>query len=138
MDKRLSVFAALFAADQLTKYLAVANLPVAAGTPRFLSLALRYNYGISFSLSSESPQAAMALAAVSVVVLLMACAASRTLRSSLGVMFLWGGAAGNLIDRLIYGRVTDWLYAGVYLNAADLWLCAGFILVFRDLARPAR
>ncbi|MDR2522983.1 MAG: signal peptidase II [Synergistaceae bacterium] len=138
MNKRLSVFAALLAADQITKYLAASNLPAAAGPPRFLSLALRYNYGISFSLSSESPRAAMTLAAVSVVALLVVCAASRVLRSSLGVMFLWGGAVGNLIDRLIHGRVTDWLYAGVYLNAADLWLCTGFILVLHDAARPVR
>ena len=37
------------------------------------------------------------------------------------------GAAGNLADRLLYGYVVDWIYAGLYVNLADLWLIFGGI-----------
>ena len=51
---------------------------------------------------------------------------------------LAAGAAGNFTDRLVYGRVVDWMplpcpfFGTLWMNTADLWLIAGAgILVFR-------
>jgi signal peptidase II len=43
-----------------------------------------------------------------------------------GTALLVGGAAGNTLDRMLYGKVTDFLVMGEgILNAADLALTAG-------------
>ncbi|GAA3409357.1 signal peptidase II [Paenibacillus hodogayensis] len=46
---------------------------------------------------------------------------------------LLGGAAGNTIDRMLFGKVTDYLVAGDgIMNAADLALSAGAGLMLLD------
>ncbi|TBL78625.1 signal peptidase II [Paenibacillus thalictri] len=54
-----------------------------------------------------------------------------------GMAFLVGGALGNAIDRLLFGKVTDFLVFreghGV-LNLADLAINAGILLVIADIA----
>ncbi|MDF2714612.1 MAG: lspA [Paenibacillus sp.] len=47
-----------------------------------------------------------------------------------GAALLIGGAAGNTLDRILYGKVTDFLVMGEgILNAADLALSAGSVLL---------
>jgi signal peptidase II len=56
--------------------------------------------------------------------------------SWLGQGFVWGGALGNLTDRLLYGHVTDFLdfFAGEHhwpsFNVADSAITAGAALLF--------
>ncbi|MDF2668505.1 MAG: signal peptidase [Paenibacillus sp.] len=53
-----------------------------------------------------------------------------------GAAFLVGGAIGNTVDRILYGKVTDFLTFGSgngVLNWADLSLNIGVILIFLDL-----
>jgi lipoprotein signal peptidase len=64
------------------------------------------------------------------VILGFLCARYAPARKSLGMIFLWAGAAGNLTDRLYYGYVVDWIYVGGYINLADVWLCAGGLAIF--------
>ncbi len=51
-----------------------------------------------------------------------------------------GGALGNLFDRLIYGRVTDWINLGGSLafNIADVALALGMVLALLVLLLPGR
>ena len=55
-----------------------------------------------------------------------------------------GGAAGNLFDRIAWGRVTDFLlfYMGRYqwpaFNVADSAIVIGSGLLLLDLLRPKR
>lgn len=47
-----------------------------------------------------------------------------------GAALMAGGAAGNTIDRIVYGKVTDFLVLGEgILNVADLTLTAGSALM---------
>jgi len=55
----------------------------------------------------------------------------------LGVIFLWAGAICNLTDRLLYGYVIDWLYVGLYVNLADIWLGMGCVMVFLHYANAS-
>ncbi len=53
-----------------------------------------------------------------------------------GAAFLAGGAIGNTLDRILYGKVTDFLVFGSgngVLNLADLALNLGVILMLLDL-----
>ncbi len=56
------------------------------------------------------------------------------------MMAILGGAFGNLIDRIFYGEVTDFIdigfgfYRWPVFNVADTAITIGFILLFRRLS----
>jgi len=126
------IFTVLLAADRATKFLAVSYLSeaVAQESVRFFSLSLYRNQGISFSLLGGFPAASLTASILGITVLGWLCLKNELFRSSKGVLFLWAGALGNFIDRLLYGYVIDWFYVGVYINLADIWLCAGCLMIF--------
>jgi signal peptidase II len=75
------------------------------------------------------------LAAAALVVVLILprwSGASRMMAAGSGLLL--GGAAGNLLDRLLFGHVTDFLElswstdGGIAINVADLALLAGAVL----------
>lgn len=54
-----------------------------------------------------------------------------------GLAFIFGGATGNLTDRLVHGRVTDFIdfhwneiYHWPTFNVADSFICIGVALLF--------
>lgn len=116
------VAAAAIAADQLTKVWARSNLPTNArgeGVPvpvieGYWDWILEFNTGASFSLFSGGTGSRIilsliALVAIGVMVHLVRAATDeqRGLVVSLGLMA--GGAVGNLIDRVAFGKVTDFV-----------------------------
>ena len=58
--------------------------------------------------------------------------------SGIGLSFVLGGALGNLIDRIIHGKVTDfidWYYKSHHwpaFNIADSFILSGVILLIID------
>jgi signal peptidase II len=83
-------------------------------------------------------------AGVLIVVLFFSRTASRLAKISLGLVL--GGAVGNLIDRLRYGAVVDFIDVGVNqqirwpcFNVADLAITVGVILLMiRSIKAPRR
>ncbi len=132
--------------DQVTKKLAVAYLaghPAVEVTP-FFDLVLVYNTGAAFGFLSDASgwqNAFFILVAlvVSVVILVMVrrLAAHETL-IAVALLLILGGAAGNLVDRLLYGYVTDFidLYYGSWhwpaFNIADSAISIGAVLLVLD------
>jgi signal peptidase II len=55
-----------------------------------------------------------------------------------GITLIVGGGLGNIIDRIIYGSVTDFLYFDFYLfhtgvvNLADITLTTGFFILIYE------
>lgn len=109
----LAVFAALIvAADQLTKYLTVKYISFGADVPvirNILHLTYVQNEGAAFSMLEGMRWLFVVLVAVYAVVLFFCIR-----KGILGKPFeLWclaaisGGAVGNLIDRVMTGKVTD-------------------------------
>ena len=100
--------------DQLSKALAVANLPLGSSSaflPGLLSLQLVRNTGAAFSLFSGNPQLlGLVSLLVSIAVAVWIQKQGRmTLTRSLGVGLLLGGALGNGLDRWRLGYVVDFL-----------------------------
>ena len=100
--------------DQLSKALAVANLPLGSSSaflPGLLSLQLVRNSGAAFSLFSGNPQLlGLVSLLVSIAVAVWIQKQGRmTLTRSLGVGLLLGGALGNGLDRCRLGYVVDFL-----------------------------
>ena len=151
----LSIFAIL--ADQLSKAYALAKLPgVGIRVPvvdNFFDWVLAYNTGSAFSMFSGTGGARVFLSVIGVlavvgVIWLVHKTEDRqtTLIAALGLMA--GGAVGNLIDRILTGRVTDFILWRYYektwpvFNIADVCLCVAaglFILAsFRDKKTTAK
>ncbi|MDR3164546.1 MAG: signal peptidase II [Synergistaceae bacterium] len=134
---RVSVFVFLVGMDRVTKYWAESNLAESLNA-EFMSFALHYNSGISFSLMSNLPTISAFTGLLGVVFLGYFCIKIALLRNLYGTIFLWAGVIGNFTDRLLRGHVIDWIYIGIYLNLADVWLCLGCSMLFVKIIKSYR
>lgn len=124
--------------DQVTKQWALASLSPGQIRPMlgsFISLQLVFNPGAAFSFL---PHATWVFTVISTVVCVAIILFSRRVTSRLWALtlgFLLGGAAGNLIDRLVRppafasGHVIDFLnWNGWFTgNVADIWIVGAAI-----------
>ncbi len=110
----LAVIALLTVIDRLTKYAAVMTVK-ADGPKEFLFGLMQFRYventGAAFSLFSDNTMILIVLTAIfliaGIVVLL-----KRTLKPmflNISVMLVIAGGLGNLIDRIAYGYVVDFI-----------------------------
>jgi signal peptidase II len=146
----LLVALAVLALDQATKLVALVWLaPVAPVTVTgFLNLVLVWNPGVSFGmlqrLGDTGPWLLVAFAtAVCLGLLVWLFREGRPLtRSAIGLVL--GGAAGNIIDRVRFGAVLDFLdfhafgYHWPAFNVADSAIVVGAGLVLLEGLRPGR
>lgn len=139
--------------DQITKLMVMAGLSpyqdVVALTP-FFNLVHVHNTGAAFSLFADQPGwqrgffLTVALAASAVIVHLLRRPQSQRL-FPMALALILGGALGNVIDRLLYGHVIDFLdlYLGAWhwpaFNVADsaITLGAGLLIVDGLRRKPA-
>lgn len=144
--------AALFLADQGSKYLVVRDLwpgRVVEVVPRFLNLVFCPNTGGVFGLLPAQPVVFMLLSLVAVALLgyLFTRLEGKT-AASFAAAALLAGALGNLVDRFRFGHVVDFidLHAGPWhwyvFNVADAAITVGalslFVLTFLDERRKQR
>ena len=137
--------AAIVLADQLTKWLVLARFAPGERIELtgFFNLVLVFNKGAAFSLFADAPGwqtpllVAFALgAAVIVSVLLVRSPGRRTFCA--GLALILGGALGNLIDRLRFGHVVDFLdfhalgWHWPAFNVADSAITVGAALLILD------
>ena len=137
--------AAIVAADQLTKWAVLASF--AHGERRvitgFLNLVLVYNKGAAFSMFADAAGwqtpllVVFALAAALIVSYLIVRNPDKRLLC-LGLALILGGALGNVIDRLRYGHVVDFLdfhamgWHWPAFNVADSGITVGAVLLILD------
>jgi signal peptidase II len=141
-----AVAALIVVADQLSK---LAVLSYFSGrAPReeitgFFNLVLVFNKGAAFSLLAQAPGwqvsllAGFALLAAVVVTVLMVKNADKTLMCA-ALSLILGGALGNLIDRLRFGHVVDFLdfhalgWHWPAFNVADSAISIGAVLLILE------
>ena len=117
MGKWLGLSVLVITFDQLTKYLAEANLvyaePVAV-LPSF-NLTLLYNTGAAFSFLSQAGGwqrwffVTVSFAASVALVYWLRRLKPEQWLLALALALILGGAVGNLIDRLLFGHVIDFI-----------------------------
>lgn len=139
--------------DQVTKYLAVSNLtfaePVAVMSN--LNWTLAYNYGAAFSFLADMGGwqrwffAGLATVVSVVLIVWLAKLPNKLNTESWGINLVLGGAIGNVIDRFLEGRVTDFIdfYIGTWhyatFNIADIAISVGAgLLVLSELVLKPR
>jgi signal peptidase II len=153
MSSRVGTFlacaAVVLALDQATKALASARLVPGEPLPvlgQFLRLTLVHNTGAAFGLfpGSRLPFILISALAIAVVLYLFARDAYRSLVNRVLLGCILGGALGNLVDRVRWGRVVDFIDVGVgavrwpVFNVADSAVTLGVILLAWNLARSGR
>lgn len=114
--------AVVIAIDQLTKWMAEANLEPGQSFAVFphLNMTLAYNTGAAFSfLGSQGGWQRWFFSILAVIVSIFIINWLRKLKKSqvwtaVGLALVLGGAIGNLIDRLLYGKVID--FVDFYVN----------------------
>lgn len=132
----LTIIAAGFAADRLAKWWAAAFLAEhgAVRFNRFLAIHETYNEGIAFGLlQGVGPLIGwLSLAVVAGLLVYMIRLPRALWLARLGLALLIGGAAGNLLDRIVDGRVLDFIVTpfrpGIF-NIADLLINVGMGLI---------
>ncbi len=128
----------IVAIDQIAKYFVVANIQTDQMIPvidKFFYLTLHRNSGGAWSIMEGSRTVFLIVIPIisAVVIYFIIKNKSPFLRLSLSMVL--GGAIGNYIDRLLIGKVTDYLlfYFGSYafpiFNAADMAVTGGTILL---------
>lgn len=149
----LATIAAVVVVDRITKHLVERFVPLDSSIdliPNCFRLVHFENPGGAFNVFADSPSPwrapalilISAAALIIIAVLLWKDRATTTKTISLALIF--GGALGNLWDRLISGRVTDFLdfYVGPHhwpaFNVADSAIVIGAGLLLIKLLRPDR
>jgi signal peptidase II len=140
---------AIFVADQLTKAWALSRLqarPIVI-VPDFLDFTLVFNTGVAFGFFSRLPPEWRWLVMVfSLAALVLLCSVAYRIvpqgsavgRVALGLVF--GGAAGNLVDRWRFGAVVDFVHVfwrdwhWPNFNVADSAITIGVVLLATELA----
>jgi len=147
MHKWLGLSGLVVILDQLTKYVVQSTLSLHESiqvTP-FFNLVFVFNRGAAFSFLSDADGwqrmlfIALALAASVWIVWLLRKHPTQTL-FCLALSLILGGAIGNVIDRVIYGAVIDFLdfhafgYHWPAFNVADMGIsCGAALLVWEAL-----
>ena len=144
----LAIAALVLVLDQLTKITIVRlfSYGESLAVTSFFNLVLVYNKGAAFSfLSTESGWqrylfTALGIAAALFIIFLLKRHAGQRM-FCIALALILGGAIGNVIDRIAYGHVIDFL--DVYMrnwhwpafNIADSAICVGAVLFVIDELR---
>jgi len=153
---RLALCAGVLALDQATKYWARVRFSLPGGEPDYLQsipvlgdwlhLRLVYNTGAAFGMRPQnilpffSPTLfymIFSLAAITFLTVYYRRLGPGEKASKIGIILILAGAFGNLIDRLKFHRVTDFIDAGIpgfyprwpTFNIADSSVCIGMGLL---------
>ncbi len=152
-DFGLAVAAGALLLDQVSKMLLLFGFGFINMAPGeaidilpFFNLVMAWNSGVSYGLFPASSAIGVAVLVVAQLSLAagMAWWMWRTHRLSLAVGqgLIVGGALGNIIDRLIYGKVADFFhfYAFGYdwyvFNVADIAITFGAMVLIYDVMKP--
>lgn len=139
MRKWLALFA-LVGADYGSKSWLFLQLPLQTRWPLLpgLSLFCCHNTGMAWSFGAKSP----GLVTVTGVLLLSIFAYQLMRNSSWAMVLIVAGGLGNIIDRLLYGAVRDFIllsygaFSWPVFNLADCYLTLGAFFLLIDMVRP--
>jgi signal peptidase II len=149
------IAAAIFALDRWTKWIVESTFSPSDNkivVPGFFSIVRSENPGIAFGLFQESTSkyrtgalVVFSLLAVAILAWMLRRVDQMDRRTAVGLALIFGGALGNVYDRVHAGAVTDFLdfYAGnvhwYTFNIADSAICTGAgLLLLAMWAKPVK
>ncbi|HET9177213.1 MAG TPA: signal peptidase II [Terriglobia bacterium] len=139
----------IFAADQMTKSFVERTIPHGVAVPvipGFFDLIHTENSGIAFSLFAGAPDSWKMVLMIGVSIALLVAVVIVALKSKemnwgtgVGLALVVGGACSNLLDRIRFGQVLDFLdfyhrsYHWATFNLADSAIVAGAGLLLLEI-----
>ena len=133
---------AVIALDIITKELVKSNMFLGQNIPvwgNFFNLTYVHNYGGAFGIKLGSRYFYIIAAIVATVVMVMWLLQKKHTNIGItGISLMFGGAMGNLWDRVTFGKVIDYLNFGIgdsrwpFFNIADSAITAGIVLLMID------
>jgi len=146
MLKYLMISAVIIVLDQVTKWLMVSWLALyeTVAVMPYFNLTMAHNYGAAFSFLAQAGGwqrwffIVLAIVISAVLVVWLAKLKPHAKLEAISLSLILGGAIGNVIDRIVYGYVVDFL--DVYIgsshwpafNVADSVICIGAVLLILD------
>ena len=138
----------VIAVDQLTKYIVKTNLTLGESIPEsgFFHITYVQNTGAAFSILREHTYLLSIFSIIGVILLLFIVFYLstrvdflRSLPARLSLGLIMGGTVGNLIDRLSYGYVVDFIDVDFFatFNVADAGISVGAALLALTYIRHA-
>ena len=132
--------------DQLSKFLVTSLLAEGGGAPiipNVLHLTIVHNTGAAFGVFQYRAAvfAFVSIVVIFMVILMLIRHRSRYSTVRWGLAFVLGGAVGNLIDRLRFGYVVDFIDIRIWpvFNLADSFISIGaFLLVWYVLFQAGK
>jgi len=138
----LAIMCLIIALDQLSKWLILAKIVIppehsVIEIAPFFNIVLVWNYGISFGLfaADRQPLLLVVMSAVILFILLLWLMKNTSLLTACAVGSIMGGAIGNVLDRLRFEAVVDFLdfHIGPHhwpaFNIADSCIFIGVVLL---------
>jgi len=144
MALSLGVAALVVTLDQLSKLWIRANSPRMELLPGFLDLVHVENYGSAFGLLANQTflLITITIASLLIILLFLRYLSPATTLGIVSIGLILGGAVGNLIDRLRFGCVTDFidfhlqnLFHWPAFNLADTAIVIGIFTFIYSLYR---
>lgn len=127
-----------FALDLFTKNIAINNLVENNRKElidNFFYLTLCYNTGGAWSILSGNVTLLIVFSLVALGIIIFTIIKSKSNFYKYSSAMFIGGLVGNLVDRVLYGKVTDFLdfiifgYDFPVFNIADTFICVGVVLM---------
>lgn len=149
MLKWLWLTALVLVLDQASKWLAESSLSLyeTVSVLPSLNITLAYNTGAAFSFLADAGGwqrwffVALALVVSTILIIWLAKLKPQAKLEAFSLSLILGGAIGNVIDRVFYGHVIDFIdvYYGSNhwpaFNIADSAICVGAVLLIIDSFR---
>ena len=139
----LIIFVSILMIDMVTKYMVQSNVAYHSicVIDGFFSITYAQNTGAAWSMFAGQQMLLAGIAVVAVVAFgfMLYKTDKEQVTTRLGYVLIMSGALGNLIDRLFYGYVRDFLdfiifgYDYPIFNVADMALCIGVGLLILDI-----
>lgn len=135
--------------DWLTKHIILTSVmtpPKSIEVTSFFNVVLVWNKGVSFGMFGSgdfTTVLSLFAAAVTVILIRWLWKTTSTLLS-IAISLIIGGAIGNIIDRIRFGAVVDFLdfhalgHHWPAFNVADAAICIGVALIFMDGLREKK
>jgi len=131
------------ALDQWIKILVETSLPMheAVDVLPFLALYRTYNTGVAFSMFSWLGDRGLVFVSLGVILFVLYLAwrtSSANILARIGFALIIGGAIGNIVDRVLFGHVIDYVlfhtpvWSFAVFNLADACITVGALCVIAD------
>ncbi len=122
--------------DQVTKYLVNTKISLNSSLeiiPGIIFISHVKNSGAAFGVFQNRTNILIIISVIAIILIIILKIKLNldSIFYNISLGFILGGAIGNLIDRIIFGEVVDFLHLRYFavFNVADSFICIGFGIV---------